>query len=143
MYPTEEETKLWVALNLSQMAIYRIIDTALKQEGLPNLRWYDVLWELERSQGSGLRPFELERILIFEQSNLSRLLRRMIGKGVVKEFAFENDGRGKVLKITEDGQRVRKQMWKVYGPLIHQQIGNLSPQHTPGTIASALNSLIK
>ncbi|MEH6548030.1 MAG: hypothetical protein V7701_16455, partial [Sneathiella sp.] len=66
MYPTEEETKLWVALNLSQTKIYRIIDTALKSEGLPNLRWYDVLWELERAQESGLRPFELERILIFE-----------------------------------------------------------------------------
>ncbi|USG61095.1 MarR family transcriptional regulator [Sneathiella marina] len=143
MYPTKEETRLWVALNLSQKAIYRVIDTALKQEGLPNLRWYDVLWELERAQELGVRPFELERILIFEQSNLSRLLRRMVGEGVVEEFAFESDGRGKVLKITQKGLRVRQQMWKIYGPLIHQEIGQLSAQHNPGTLASALISLIK
>ncbi|MGI9510565.1 MAG: MarR family winged helix-turn-helix transcriptional regulator, partial [Geminicoccaceae bacterium] len=84
-YPTAEETALWVAFNRAQRSIYRSMDSALKAAGLPPLRWYDVLWSLERSKEKGVRPFELEKLLIFEQSNLSRLLRRMIDAGLVEE----------------------------------------------------------
>ena len=143
MYPTQEETRLWVALNLSQRAIYRTMDSALRAEGLPPLRWYDVLWELERARDRGLRPLELERSLLFEQSNLSRLLRRMVGEGLVDEFAYHEDGRGKVLRITREGRRVRSRMWAIYGPLIHQHISRASERYDLKTAAAALNSLIR
>ena len=38
MYPTEEETALWVAMNLAQRSVYRAMDAALKARGLPPLR---------------------------------------------------------------------------------------------------------
>lgn len=143
MYPTEEETRLWVALNLSQRAIYRGMDGALRAAGLPPLRWYDVLWELERAKDRGLRPLELERSLIFEQSNLSRLLSRMIGEGLVDAFTYQGDRRGKVLRITPQGRHVRSQMWTIYGPLIHQYISRASDRYDLNTAADALNSLIE
>lgn len=142
MNPTEEETKLWLALNLTQRTIYRAMDSALKAKGLPPLRWYDVLWELERTKSNGLRPFEIEQKLIFEQSNLSRLLRRLVGEGLVEEFEFPGDGRGKVLQITAQGRRVRKQMWKVYGPLIHKHICRIPDRDDLANVATALNSLV-
>jgi DNA-binding MarR family transcriptional regulator len=142
MYPTKDETKVWVALNLSQRGIYRGMDSALKAEGLPPLRWYDVLWELERAKEGELRPRELEKSLIFEQSNLSRLLRRMVGEGFVDEATFKEDRRGKVLRITEEGRQVRARMWKVYGPLIHRHISRITDGYDLKFTASALNSLI-
>lgn len=142
-YPTKEETALWVALNRAQRAIYRSIDAALKEQGLPPLRWYDVLWELERAKGAGLRPFELERKLIFEQSNLSRLLRRLSDEGLVKEQVLADDGRGKLLQITDNGRRVRKQMWKIYGPLINRHICKISERRDQEHIAEKLNFLIE
>lgn len=141
MYPTKEETALWVALNRAQRAIYRSIDAALKKQNLPPLRWYDVLWELERAKGAGLRPFELEKKLIFEQSNLSRLLRRLSDEGLVRELAFVDDGRGKLLQITDDGRRIRRQMWKIYGPLINQHICKVPEPRDQERIAEALKSL--
>lgn len=143
MNPSEDETKVWVALNLSQRGIYRAMDTALKAEGLPPLRWYDVLWELERAKAGGLRPRELERLLIFEQSNLSRLLRRMVDEGLVVESAFHEDRRGKVLSITKEGRRVREQMWTLYGPLIHRHISRIADRYDLQRTASALRSLIE
>ena len=94
----------WVALNLAQRRIYRSMDSALKANGLPPLRWYDVLWSLERSDRAGLYAYELERALIFEQSNLSRLLNRMIREGLVRETACTEDRRAKVLRITAKGK---------------------------------------
>ena len=143
MYPTTDETALWVALNLGQRSVYAEMDAALKAEGLPPLRWYDVLWAIERAGEGGLRPFEMERSLLFEQSNLSRLLRRMIDEGLVEESVCPNDRRGKVLRITAEGCEVRLQMWKVYGPLIHKHMSGLSDGYDLEDIAAALKSLIE
>ncbi len=143
MHPTAEETALWVALNLAQRSIYGVMDSTLKAEGLPPLRWYDVLWAIERAKDGGLRPFEMEKSLLFEQSNLSRLLRRMIGEGLLEESVFQDDRRGKVLRITAKGCQVRKQMWMIYGPLIHEHMYGLPTEYEPEEIALALNSLIR
>lgn len=143
MYPTKEETALWMALNRAQDSVYSAMDAVLKAEGLPRLRWYDVLWSIERAEGPGLRPFELEKSLIFEQSNLSRLLRRMIDEGLVEESVFEDDRRGRLLRITRKGRRVRLQMWKVYGPMIHAHMNRLSESHDLAKITSALSALVQ
>ena len=129
-------------MNLAQRSIYRAIDSSLKIEGLPPLRWYDVLWELEQAD-DGLRPFELESLLIFEQSNLSRLLRRIIDEGLVEERRYSQDGRGKILHITATGQQLRKRMWRVYGPLIQKHVGNILDQQDANVVAASLNSLIE
>ncbi len=142
MYPSEEETKLWVALNRSQRIIYKAIDARLKEEGLPPLRWYDVLWELERTDGAGLRPFVLESKLLFEQSNLSRLIHRMVLSALIEEQKFDGDGRGKVLQITQKGRQTRQQMWEIYGPLIQRHIGRASCTFDRAVVAGALESLI-
>jgi len=140
-YPTAEETAFWVALNRAQRSIYRTMDSALKAKGLPPLQWYDVLWSLERAKEKGVRPFELEKLLLFEQSNLSRLLRRMIDAGLVEESIFQDDRRGKVLMITSKGRQIRGQMWKIYGPLIREHMRGLSERDDLATVASALTSL--
>ncbi len=142
IYPTAGETALWVALNHAQRSIYRTMDAAMKGKGLPPLRWYDVLWSLERANEKGVRPFELEKLLIFEQSNLSRLLHRMIEAGLVEESVFQSDRRGKVLAITSKGCQIRRQMWKIYGPLIHEHMSGISNRDDPEEIAGALRSLV-
>lgn len=141
MQPTEQETNLWVALNRSQRAIYRAMDSALKAEGLPPLRWYDVLWELERTSRKGLRPFEIEKTHLFEQSNLSRLLQRLVREELVEEMEFPDDGRGKMLRITRKGRQLRKRMWKVYGPHIHKFMGRIADPDELDRTSSTLRKL--
>ena len=129
-------------MNRAQRSIYRTMDKALRAECLPPLRWYDVLWAIERAGSGGLRPFEMEESLIFEQSNLSRLLRRMADERLVEETVCPGDRRGRVLRITDKGRRVRKRMWKVYGPLIHKHMGRLQSDCGMDEVAAALKSLV-
>ncbi len=136
-----EPTAFWVALNLAYRSVHRDMEEALKQAGLPSLRWYDVLWELERAP-DGMRPFELENDLLFEQSNLSRTLRRIVGEGLVEEFTYAADRRGKVLRITAKGRRLRKQMWAVYGPQIENKFGPLADTEDADKLIAILKSLI-
>jgi DNA-binding MarR family transcriptional regulator len=133
---------MWISLNLAQRLIYKNMDSILKDQGLPPLRWYDVLWELDRTPGEGLRPFELEKFLLFEQSNLSRLLRRMIDAGLVEELIFSDDRRGKILKITDKGSTIRAQMWAIYGSLIHKHISRIAGDHDLEQMTQALRGLV-
>ena len=140
-FPSDQETDLWVMLSLAYRKIYRVMDSELKAAGLPTLRWYDILWSLERSDESGLRAFELKSLLIFEQSNLSRLLARMIAEGLVEETVFAQDRRGKVLHITAEGRTVRRKMWAIYGPLIHRHMRVIRDPSNQLRVQAALNAL--
>ncbi len=141
MYPTKEETALWIALNLTQRSVYQVMDEALQRNGLPPLRWYDVLWAIERAEDKGARAFELKDRLLFEQSNLSRLLRRIVSEGLVEESVCENDRRGKVLRISARGRAVREEMWKTYGPLIHDYMSRLPAEMNLKDLTSAIGGL--
>ncbi len=142
-FPSKEETDLWVALNRVQQVLYRSMDAEMKENGLPPLKWYDVLWELERSAENGSRAFVLESRSLFEQSNLSRLLSRMINEGLIEEFRCPSDGRGRIYKITDGGKKLRKKMWSVYGPLIQSHMSALSKEFPSENLVAGLYSMIK
>lgn len=90
---------------------------------MPPLAWYDVLLEVERSSDTGLRPFELERAMLLEQYNLSRLLTRIEHAGFVERQACDDDGRGLRIIITDQGRALRRKMWPVYALAIESAIG--------------------
>ena len=142
-FPSKQETDLWVALNRVQQSLYRAMDAEMKEHGLPPLKWYDVLWELERSADDGSRAYALENKSLFEQSNLSRLLARMIDQGLIEEFRCPSDGRGRVYKITSCGKSLRKRMWDVYGPLIHAHMGSLSEEFPSQSLVEGLYSMVE
>ncbi|MDA7967256.1 MarR family transcriptional regulator [Ruegeria sp.] len=119
--PTPLETDIWVAMNRITRIVQAEIGAALKSAGLPPLKWYDLLWSLE-SQGGRLRPFELGRDTILEQSNLSHLSKRLEAEGLIEIVENNGDRRGKFLQITDKGKALRKRMWAIYGPLLHDQM---------------------
>ena len=99
------------------------VEARLKEADLPPLAWYDALWELEKAGEGGLRPFELEHALLFEQYNLSRLVERLVKADLVERRPCADDRRGYVLAITADGLAVRAKIWSVYAPAIQAAVG--------------------
>lgn len=104
----------WARLLRAQTHLLGAVERALKQAGLPPLGWYDVLLELSRPGVAGLRPVELEKLLLVAQYNLSRLLDRLEKAGLVERRAVEDDGRGQFVVITAAGRTLRERMWPVY-----------------------------
>lgn len=141
MYPSDNETQLWVTINLAQRTVFRAIDAALKAKGLPPLLWYDVLWSMERASRDGVRPFELEKLLLHEQSNLSRLFRRMTEMGLTEASVCPQDRRGRIFRITKKGREVRKKMWAIYGPLMHHHMVKVGDDGKLGNLVETLKPL--
>jgi len=119
--------QVWVGLVRSYRRISETVEAALKAEGLPSLDWYDVLLELER-HGAPLRARDLEQKLLLAQYNLSRLLDRLESRGLITRGPDPDDGRSRLICVTESGLATRKQMWPIYRRTIEREIGRvLSP----------------
>ncbi len=121
--PRDPIVAAWVAMVRASNGVIAAVAADGKAAGFPPLEWYDVLWELESNPKGSLRPFELERGLLLQQYNLSRLIDRMCRAGYVEKQPCETDARGQVLVITEEGRAVRKRMWPVYLAAIQKHIG--------------------
>lgn len=121
--PSDALVEAWIALMRAQQVGLRRVEQAFKDAGLPGMNVYDVLWELEQAGKTGLRPFELEHRMLFEQSNVSRLIERLAREGLVERRPAENDGRGHLVNITPAGRSLRKRMWAIYAPAIVAAMG--------------------
>lgn len=121
--PDEATVAAWIGLSRAQRVAMALVEARLKAEGLPALSWYDALWELEKAGEAGLRPYELERAMLFEQYNLSRLAQRLAEAGLINKEACEADARGQTLKITEAGRQMRRRMWETYSRAIEEAVG--------------------
>ena len=121
--PSRTVIRVWARLMRAQQLALASVERELKAAGLPSLVWYDVLLEVERAGGKGLRPFELERAMLLAQYNLSRLIDRIERAGLVERRACEDDGRGQLVAITEHGKAIRLKMWPVYAQAVEATVG--------------------
>ena len=139
--PDSSIVDAWIALVQSQKVAVARVEARLKAAGLPALTWYDALWELEKAGEAGLRPFELERALLFEQYNLSRLVDRLEKAGLVDRAPCPDDGRGQVLKISDAGRVLRARMWKTYSSAIDEAVGARLSNDEADRLATLLKKL--
>lgn len=141
--PSDVTVQTWIQLARAFGAAMSSIEKALQDNALPPLSWYDVLLELERIEGAGLRQFELENALLLKQYSVSRLVEKIEKDGCLRRVATKEDGRGKRLLITKKGKELRQKMWLIYGPKIEDVIGKKMSQaqcKELGTLLGKLNS---
>ncbi len=113
--------RAWVQLIRAHRSALCSVERALRAADLPPLEWYDVLLELER--GGPLRPRDLQDRLLLAQYSLSRLLDRMEAEGLVLRERCSEDARCQWVRVTDDGQALRKRMWPVYAEAIEGALG--------------------
>lgn len=130
--------QLWVQLVKSCQRVQNAVDAAFKAEGLPPLEWYDVLLELERLS-EPLRARDLEQKLLLAQYNLSRLLDRLEKQHLIVRRSDPEDGRSRLIEISEQGIAVRRKMWPIYRRVIEGSIGH----HLAGPDAKQIAELLK
>ena len=140
--PSQAVIRVWARLMKAQRLTLASVERELKAAGLPPLVWYDVLLEVERAGREGLRPFELERVMLLAQYNLSRLIDRIERAGFVERRACEDDGRGQLVAITERGKAIRRKMWPIYAQALEATIEKRLSAKQAETLDSLLSLLI-
>ena len=140
--PSDAVVDAWIALIRAQQVALLKIERAFRDAKLPPHAWYDALWELDRAGTAGLRPFEIERRMLIAQSNISRLIDRLVEQGYVARQPCEEDGRGQKIVITAAGRDLRKRMWPVYARAISEAVGHRVSEREATILASLLTKLV-
>lgn len=125
----------------TQQRILDNIENELKKAGLPLLSWYDVLLELSRDPGEGLRQFEIGERVLLNKHNLSRLIDRLEQEGLLNRQNCETDGRGVVVRITPRGGQLIKKMWPVYARAMQKFVGEKLTNVQAGALIEILAKL--
>ncbi|QSB14423.1 MarR family transcriptional regulator [Natronosporangium hydrolyticum] len=74
-----------------------------------SMREYDVLYTLSKCPAP-IRLGELHRHVLLSQPALSRMVERLVSRGLVQRSADPGDGRGVLLSLTEAGQAQQRQV---------------------------------
>lgn len=89
---------------------------------------YDVLYNIHRSPGRALRLRELNRHLLLTQPSVSRLIDRLVARGLVAKCADPDDARGAVVSLTDDGHRLFRRVGTEHARLVaDRMLGALTP----------------
>ncbi|MFQ4148504.1 MarR family winged helix-turn-helix transcriptional regulator [Arthrobacter sp. LAPM80] len=98
-----DEQATWLELREFNSGLPRVIDRQLSQDAGISGGEYAVLAAVSEAPADGVRSGDLARILEWEKSRVSHLLRRMEAKGLVARCAASCDGRGQEIMLTPEG----------------------------------------
>jgi len=95
-----------------------------------SMREYDVLYTLSKCDGP-IRLGELHRHVLLSQPALSRLVERLVERGLIERAADPSDGRGVRLSLTEAGRdRQRRVGGRHAVSVAREVIGRLTEAET-------------
>ena len=110
----QRDLAAWRAFLAAHARAVGEIENALRDEGLPPLTWYDVLWPLYQAPDHRLRMKELADEVVLSRTGLVRLVDRIEKAGLLRREPVPGDGRGAYAVITEEGIAMLRRMWPVY-----------------------------
>ncbi|GAB4099647.1 hypothetical protein GCM10028789_18110 [Sinomonas halotolerans] len=117
-----ETAEAWESLFRAQVAVMRRIsrDPAFRTLGITE---YDVLFTLSTCP-DGLRLNELNDHVLLAQSSLSRLVERLVRQGLVSRTSAPGDGRGVVVRLTEAGRGLQREVGRAHVREIARVMGD-------------------
>lgn len=111
--PVRLAAETWESLFRAQVAVMRKLQSGPAFKTMP-LNEYDVLFTLSRCPSGWLRLNELNDHILLSQSSLSRLVERLEKRGLIERMPAPDDGRGILLKLTEAGSELQKQIGRLH-----------------------------
>lgn len=112
----------WESLFRAQVAVVRHLAADDVWEEL-TMKEYDVLFTLSRGPADGLRLKELNTDVLLSQPSLSRLVDRLVARGLVERRAVADDLRGTRVVLTDDGRALQRRVGRRHVASIDAALG--------------------
>jgi DNA-binding MarR family transcriptional regulator len=117
----------WESLFRAQVSVMREL-AAEFPSNIVSLNEYDVMFNLSLCPGRTLRIKELGEKVLLTQPSISRLVDRLVARGILEKADDPNDGRGTLVRLTDAGVGVYRQAAVVHAQSITAHMtGHLSP----------------
>jgi DNA-binding MarR family transcriptional regulator len=112
----------WESLFRAQVTVLRQL-TREFPTGDISFNEYDVLFNLSRQDGRRLRIRDLSRHLLLTQPSVSRMVDRLVAKGLVTKESDPGDGRGTFVCLTEAGFLLFRRVAVTHAESIKRHVG--------------------
>jgi DNA-binding MarR family transcriptional regulator len=131
----------WEALYRAQVAVMRRLNAEFPDDEV-SLTEYDVIFNLYRQPGRAARIRDLNRLLLLSQPSVSRLLDRLVGRGLVVKRRDPDDARGTIVELTEHGAEVFRRVGSQHARSIIARMSVLdaAEQHELARLADKLRA---
>lgn len=102
---------------------------------------YGVLYTLSKTP-TGVRICELGSDVLLTQTGLSRLVGRLVDKGLIERNPDPSDGRSTLLSLTEEGRKAQKRIGRIHAREITAAMANPLSDEEMRTLASLCRRLL-
>jgi DNA-binding MarR family transcriptional regulator len=133
--PVRLAAETWESLFRAQVAVMRRLQSGPAFKELA-VNEYDVLFTLSRCPSGWLRLNELNDNVLLSQSSLSRLVERLEKRGLLERMPAPQDGRGVLLRLTDAGRDLQKQIGR-------EHVRDISALITPALTAGEQRELLR
>ncbi|WP_166866835.1 MarR family winged helix-turn-helix transcriptional regulator [Salinibacterium sp. ZJ70] len=116
MSETSDPVAAWESLYRAQVAVLRDLRAQFPNE--VSLTEYDVLFNLYQQPERAARIRELNKHLLLTQPSVSRLIDRLVARGLVSKRRDPDDARGMIVQLTEQGVDVFRRVGSAHGRAI-------------------------
>ncbi|MEC5170674.1 MarR family winged helix-turn-helix transcriptional regulator [Glaciihabitans sp. GrIS 2.15] len=114
----------WEALFRAQVSVMRYLNAEFPTGEL-SLNEYDVLFNLSRQPGRQLRMKELNRHLLLTQPSVSRLVDRLVSRGLLEKSHDQDDARGVNVALTLAGFELFRTVARSHIQSIAERVGGI------------------
>jgi DNA-binding MarR family transcriptional regulator len=139
---TAEEMRAWQALLHAHHEVIGKLDRELREEhGLP-LAAYDVLVRLARAPDGALRMTDLADRVLLSPSGLTRLVDRLVARGLVERRTDPDDGRVALASLTDAGRFEVRRAARTHLRGIREHFTGRLSESQLGDVASGLEAIV-
>lgn len=114
----------WEALFRAQVSVLRDL-TREFPHGEVSFNEYDVLFNLTRQPQQRSRIRDLNKHLLLTQPSVSRLVDRLVSRGLVEKSADPADARGTIVQLTADGTELFRAVAVKHAESIRRRVGSV------------------
>lgn len=116
----------WESLYRAQVAVLRRLLTEFPTDEV-SFTEYDVIFNLSRQPDRSLRIRDLHRHLLISQPSVSRLIDRLVARGLVVKRPDPTDARGTIAELTDQGLDVFRRVGAQHARSIIERMSALTP----------------
>jgi DNA-binding MarR family transcriptional regulator len=125
----------WESLFRAQVTVLRQLSREFPTGDI-SFNEYDVLFNLTRQEGRRLRIRDLSRHLLLTQPSVSRMVDRLVAKGLVTKESDPGDGRGTFVCLTDAGYALFRRVAVSHAESINRHVGAALSQDELGQLES-------
>ncbi len=130
----------WESLFRAQVAVMRTLAAEFPTRDI-SFNEYDVLFNLSRQPNRELRLRDLNKHVLLTQPSVSRLVDRLVARGLVAKEPEPSDARGTVIRLTDTGFAMFRRVAVDHMKTINSRVGGRMTTEELETLAQLCDKL--